>query len=115
MSNKLPLYDILIEKIDKKEFVEININKWTIILTQISNLPNANEHYRNILLLIIHHYVLNEEVDKIKTIPYNPKVIKSKGVTHCNLSFPVDHLPTQLIRIIAAYFQYIKDEVSDMA
>ena len=66
---------------------------------------NQSKHHNNILALIYHHSLLNEQKRDKKIPPYKIKLCADGEISRCDL----DNLPLELIKILQQYIIKYQD------
>ena len=99
-----PLYEQLLEKVNKRKEKNIDIKCICITINNISNnLSNSEaiEHYQEIAALILHHDLISNNGIMLSSVPYEGKtMIGGKG-----LLYVITNFPPQLQQIIAQYVE----------
>lgn len=92
-----PLYDQLVSQVDSEKSVDLDS-----LVATIKKLPSAKpdgpEHCEEIMALIYHHSLVNNDL-RNHPLPYGGRLITdTRGVT-----FDCQHLPASLTRILDSY------------
>lgn len=103
MAHQYPLYEYLLQEVNKRKDTGIDIKR---ICTTINNIsqkllpPQAKEHHEEIHALILHHdFITNGGL--LSPIPYDGKLmVGGKGILHC-----LSNMPPILQQIIAQYLE----------
>lgn len=100
-----PLYDKLLQRVKNKENKSIDVSKVCATINDIAqnqSYEEANEHYREIGALILHHELLSNNGVLLSSVPYEGKVMSGgKGIL-----YKMTNLPPLLQYIIAEYIEY---------
>ena len=102
MIREYPLYDILCEKVNNINNVEIDIKLLCYNINNISNNLQSTDylvHYNELCALIIHHYIKSNAKINTNILPYGSKIMfGGKGILFNFVKFD-----TFLQQIIAQY------------
>ena len=98
-----PLYDKLLQRVNESSNKNIDINRLSVTINNISKNSSheeSNFHYKWIKSLIIHHALLHENLSS--SIFYNCKVMPGDN----GELYTTSNLPPLLQQIIAEYIDY---------